>query len=160
MPAPTDSAYYDIDGNLVDAVDKALEASGVLSIEQQRSELREGHRAEVRATLLGETETTAINPHTNEIFYSEKTIALNIDLRTPSDQYLAHREARGRIRALLAYPRGLCTLKAHLPWYTLTNIMMGETIPTLQENEENQNELSSDMAYTLTLHLNPKDIPA
>lgn len=150
---------YDFETNVASALDRAIEAAGLNSIEEQHGEARQGHRFELSAMTQGETEEEDVNPYTGELYRSRFTVGVSVSLRTPIEDRAAHFAARGRFRSLLARPQGLCFLGDELPVYDLVDIVMSETILAEDYGPEGQNELASDMAYVIRLRLPPRSIP-
>lgn len=155
--------YYDIEGNILEALAKSFGQEGLSAIEMQRGEERTNQRLELMAVMLGETEEGTIDPHTGQIYYGHVRLSLQIDLRTPFGQYAQHRATRGKVRSLLAYlgnRGGTAFLERNQSIYQCENIRMAESSTDLEVDMDSQNELSTFMNYEVLLHLLPGSRPA
>lgn len=151
--------YFDVEGALVEAARKALEAAGIAATEMFYGEIRAGQRVEILANVTGETGMDGIGPDGRpyQLGYS---CALLLDLRTPIEEPDAHRRLRGAVRSMFLRHRASALLNPYL----VDHAQVGQCVVAESSNEamvadEDQDELSTTLSYSLPLMLLPGAYP-
>ena len=147
---------WDIEGHLCAAAIDALKAVKIPATEMLRGEDRVGTRAEVVCMLNSETGAENIS-HKGERYRSQYTAGLTISIRSSPDDYPMHRKLRGNIRSKFIWPCGLGAFNDHLDYYEVFNIRAQETTHFI--DEENHDELASDMSFLVDLAIHPGSFP-
>jgi hypothetical protein len=152
------STFWDIEGNLVDAVVSAFRQLGLPTTEQFAGDAKPGQRIEVKADMLGETGQQMLDS-TNTPIRSAYTLNLMVDIISPIEAYAEHRRLRGIARSKLAMPRGLGWINCHLAASELVEIQTGNSANETMAGIEDYDEHLSTLSYTVTLSLHAGSAP-
>lgn len=140
--------FWDIEGQVVSGLVKALGAFGIHAVDLFADEEKRSSRVELVANLVGSKDRQADDAKGN-IVHIEYAMQVMLEIRNPYSSPDVQRRWRGIISGLIARFDPVW-INRHLPYGVVHELMPGDSTNLVEVGEEHQDELITTRSFNCT----------